>query len=317
LDTSLKRKTATSLEYQKRIQKALAYIRKNLDKPMTLKDVAKAACFSEFHFHRIFSNIMQEPLGEYITRKKLERAAIRLVYSPGTKVSDLAFEYGYSSVSSFSKAFNQWFGCRPTEISIIKDRLDSGFGKLQSKYEKSIESDQLIADICGQDQEAMFEKMDSQVEIKTISSFKVYYITNPRGYELDSLNQVWLKMVEILEDAKIDINDCERFAISHDHPGLTPQSHCRYDACVRLPDDDKYLLSLATTIVPSGRYVVYRVEGSKKSILSRYLEFCTVWLPQSGYELDNFPVLEHYPLSSCDSNVTVEFWNKVKRLSCL
>lgn len=105
-----KQKHNSRSEYQKRIQKALTYIRENLDKPLSLEGVAKAACFSKYHFHRVFSAIMSEPLGEYVTRKKLERAAIRLAYSPVAKVSDMAFAYGYASVSSFSKALNQWFG---------------------------------------------------------------------------------------------------------------------------------------------------------------------------------------------------------------
>ncbi len=88
---------ASSLEYQKRVQKALTYIRENLDKPLTVRQVAKAACFSEYHFHRIFSAIMQEPLGEYITRKRLEKAAIRLAYTPQSKISAIAFDCGYTT----------------------------------------------------------------------------------------------------------------------------------------------------------------------------------------------------------------------------
>jgi len=125
-------KQTSAQEYQKRVNKALAYIQDNLDKPLSLSEVARAACFSEFHFHRIFSALMRETLGEYVTRKNLERAAIKLAYTPALKVSTIAEEYGYASVSGFSKAFNEWFGCRPTELKSIRHRLDSGGGKLQT-----------------------------------------------------------------------------------------------------------------------------------------------------------------------------------------
>ncbi len=154
----------SGFEYQKRIDRALSFIRENLDRPISLSEVANAACFSEFHFHRIFSSFMHETVGEYITRKKLEHAAMRLVYSPSTSVSIIADEYGYASVSSFSKSFNQWFGCRPTDIQQIKQRLDSGGGKLQTKYEKSIEANELFV-LAGE--EDRFSLLDEHVNIKS------------------------------------------------------------------------------------------------------------------------------------------------------
>ncbi len=306
-----------SLEYQRRIQKALTYIRANLDKPLSVKEVAKIACFSEYHFHRIFTAIMQETLGEYITRKKLESAAIKLIYSADSKVSNVAFEFGYSSVASFSKAFKQWFGCRPTEISRIEQNLNSAEGKLQTKYEKLINSDQLYIEPSQENWAQRIEALDERVQIKSISQFELHYLTNPGGYEFSSIGRTWTELLERLEDAEIDIDDCMRFSISHDHPVLTPPSQCRYDACVALPQGQDIDLSLAKVEIPAGRYAILPVEGQKNSILDQYLEFYTVWMPQSGYEPDNFPTLEHY-MPGCDENwVSVELWAKITRLSLL
>ncbi len=305
----------SSLEYQKRIQKALTYIRENLDKPLTVKEVAQIACFSEYHFHRIFSAIMQETIGEYITRKKLERAAIKLVYSADSKVSNVAFEFGYASVSSFSKAFKQWFGCRPTEISQIKQRLDSSYGKLQTKYNKPINSDQLFMGASQKDWLQRVEEINNRVQIKSISQFELFYLTNPGGYEPSSIGHIWKELAEKLEDAKIDIEDCEKFSISHDHPALTPSVHCRYDACIALLQNLDIELPLAKVIVPSGRYAIFPVEGPEDSILDQYLEFYTLWMPQSGYEPDNYPVLEHYLKTCKEGHLALELWAKITRLS--
>lgn len=304
----------SKLEYQKRINDALTYVRENLDKTISLEEVARAACFSPFHFHRIFAALMQETLGEYITRKKLERAAIKLAYSADVNVTNVAFDYGYSSVSSFSKAFNQWFGCRPTEISRIKQRLESGKGKLQTKYHKFIDSEQLFVGPSDGEWAATFHEIDRRVRIDSISAFELFYLTSPGGYDFPSIKHTWEKLIEILEDHHIDQNDCDRFAISHDHPGLTPSTMCRYDACVTLPGDLPSNLHLAKTAVPRGRYAVFPVEGPEDTILEKYLEFYTVWMPQSGYEPDDFPVLEHY-LDACRAgHIVVELWAKIKRL---
>lgn len=303
----------SSLEYQKRINRALTYIRENLDRPLSLSEVANVACFSEFHFHRLFSSLMHETLGEYITRKKLEHAAIKLAYTPAPNVTSIAEDYGYASVSSFSKAFNQWFGCRPTDIQQIKQRLDFGGGKLQSKYEKTLEANQLFVMSNGRDDR--FSELNERVNTKTLPARTVAYLTSPSGYDVESIRNTWMQLLQRVEDAGVDWNTCERFSLSHDHPGLTPTERCRYDACVNLPKCSNTKLGLPTTVIPAGRYATFRVEGPEASILDQYLEFYTVWMPRSGYEPDNFPVVEHYE-APCDiGHIKVELWAKIKRLT--
>jgi len=313
--TTLQQKSV--LEYQKRIQKVLAYIMENLDRPLSLKEVARAASFSEYHFHRIFSAFMKESPAAYITRKKLEKAAVKLAYSPNATVSQVAFEFGYASVSGFSKAFNQCFGYRPSEIT--RARLNPGFqeGKVPCAHGSSVETERLFVGPSGEDWSGRFRELDTQVAIRTVSGFELHCLTSPGGYELAAIRNTWIELVERLEDAGINVGACERFAISHDHPGLTPPEKCRYDACVAFADNDAKALSLATFAVPPGRYAVFTVEGPEASILGQYLEFYTVWMPQSGYEPDHFPVLEHYLPPFREGLIRVELWAKINRLALL
>ena len=302
------RQTSTQ-EYQRRINKALAYIQENLDRPILLGEVARTACFSEFHFHRIFSALMREPLGEYITRKKLEWAAIKLAYTPALKVSSIAGEFGYASVSSFSKAFNEWFGCRPTEFRKMQQRLDSGGGKLQTRYKKSLEFSQLFA--AADDSADRFDDLDKRITIGQRPQMEVSYLTSPQGYNFQAIWETWAKLRRRVEAAGQDWGACGHFSLSHDHPGLTPPERCRYDACVCLPENAAVNLGLPKAVIPAGVFVTFPVEGPDHSILSQYLEFYTVWMPQSGYEPDNFPVIEHYPLATDPGYVVAELWVKI------
>ena len=256
---------------------------------------------------------MRETLGEYITRKKLERAAFKLAYTPALKVSAVAEEYGYASVSSFSKAFNEWFGCRPTELNKIKHRLDSGGGKLQTKYEKSIESDQLF--VAADDSAQRFDELDNRIVINNLPQRVVSYLTSPHGYYFESIWRTWSELKRRIEDAGLDWTACEQFAVSHDHPGLTPPERCRYDACVSLPIGASGNIDLLKTVIPAGRYAIFPVEGPDHSILGQYLEFYIVWMPQSGYEPDNFPVVERYLPSDEPGYVYAELWAKITPLT--
>jgi AraC family transcriptional regulator len=87
-----------SESYRPQIERALRFIADHLDRPLTVAEVAKVAYLSEFHFHRIFSAVMGEPVGRYITRKRLEIAALRLAYEPDSSVTQIGQECGYSAL---------------------------------------------------------------------------------------------------------------------------------------------------------------------------------------------------------------------------
>ena len=71
-----------TLTYQQRIGLVLRHIEQNLDARPDLDELARIACFSPYHFHRIFSAMVGESVAAYMRRLLLERAAMQLVHSP-------------------------------------------------------------------------------------------------------------------------------------------------------------------------------------------------------------------------------------------
>ena len=57
-----------STEYIFRINKTFDYIESNIEKPMTLEELATVANFSKFHFSRIFQSIAGETPFQFILR---------------------------------------------------------------------------------------------------------------------------------------------------------------------------------------------------------------------------------------------------------
>ncbi len=70
----------TSRDYRERLNRVVFHIESRLGEPLRLEDLAKIACFSPFHFHRIFTAFTGEALGDYIRRLRLERSAQHLVH---------------------------------------------------------------------------------------------------------------------------------------------------------------------------------------------------------------------------------------------
>src|ERR1700723_148592 len=101
---------STRREYAARMNRVIDHIQKHLNDQLELEHLAAIACFSPFHFHRLFRVWMGETLQAFVHRLRLERAAQLLVFDEFRSISDIASECGFSSSSTFARAFRHSFG---------------------------------------------------------------------------------------------------------------------------------------------------------------------------------------------------------------
>ncbi|MFZ5354031.1 MAG: AraC family transcriptional regulator [Bacillota bacterium] len=111
--SSIKADSKYYKEYQKRINLVLDYIDNNFDKKLSVEILADVACFSPYHFHRIFHSIVGENVSVYLKKIRLSKAAYKLLYSTELTVTDIAFQCGFSSLSDFSRSFKGYYGTSP------------------------------------------------------------------------------------------------------------------------------------------------------------------------------------------------------------
>jgi len=95
-----------------RVDKVVAVLRENLSSPPSLEELGRAAGCSPFHLSRTFSAATGMTIPQYTRQLRLERAA-ELLKSGKFNVTEAALEVGYSSLSHFSQAFHEAFGCCP------------------------------------------------------------------------------------------------------------------------------------------------------------------------------------------------------------
>src|SRR5258708_11184711 len=97
------------------MNRGVEHIQAHLADPGDLERLAGGACFSPFHFHRLFRAWMGETLQTFVHRLRLERAAQLLVFNRSRSISDIAMECGFSSSSAFARAFKGAFGASASE----------------------------------------------------------------------------------------------------------------------------------------------------------------------------------------------------------
>ena len=96
-------------EYTARINRVIDHIDRNLQHELTLAELAGVANFSRFHFHRIFSAMVGEPLNQFIQRIRIEKAASQLGEHPDKPITSIALDCGFSSSAAFARAFKHRF----------------------------------------------------------------------------------------------------------------------------------------------------------------------------------------------------------------
>lgn len=104
----------------RRLRRVIDYMTAHLDEDIGLDDLANAACFSAFHFSRVFANTVGVPPYRYLSRLRLERAKTLLTLG-ATPISQIALLSCFSSQSSFTRAFRRATGFTPQGYRFEKD----------------------------------------------------------------------------------------------------------------------------------------------------------------------------------------------------
>lgn len=95
-----------------RVARAKELLLKNLAEPPSLEELGRQVGCSHFYLSRTFTRETGLTLSQWVRRARLERAA-ELLRSRRCNVTEAALEVGYSSLSHFSEAFHEMFGCCP------------------------------------------------------------------------------------------------------------------------------------------------------------------------------------------------------------
>ncbi len=97
---------------QDRVEQVIFLLKQNLAEPPPLEELGKKIGCSHFYLSRIFSAQTGQTITQHLRQLRMERAA-ELLRAGEFNVTEVALEVGYSSLSHFSAAFHEMFGCCP------------------------------------------------------------------------------------------------------------------------------------------------------------------------------------------------------------
>lgn len=275
------------LTYQQRIGLVLRHIEQHLDARPDLEELARIACFSPYHFHRIFSSMVGESVAAYVRRLLLERAAMQLGHSTES-VTQIALGAGYDSVDAFTRAFRAHMGMLPSEYRRRQGHLEAARKRHMARPLFYHEMPHLPP---------------MEVRIKKFAPRLVAAVRHTGPY--DESGPAWERLCGALGPCGLLSEASVAYGVSYDNPDITAPEKCRMDACVSLPPE---VLEKSAELCPlrqyeeiflrhiggEQEYAALRVKGSYSLLHPAYRSLFGMWFPQSEREPYNDPGFEIY-----------------------
>lgn len=248
-------------EYVKRVLKVLIYIEANIDEELTMEGLAKLACYSPFHFHRVFQAIVGETIHQYVKRLRIQRAAGKLRHT-NQPITEIALDTCYDTPSAFTKAFKQFMGASPKRYRALYAAVNTMTKKIN---------------------ELPMIKPD-KVE-KNLPDLNLLFVRRSGTY-IQSPEDAWQVMRSFIIENNLDRSKIRYFGIAHDKPDVTSEDKLRYDAAILAPQGIKEKGEIGRQVLKGGRYAIFTYHGSYDGLEEVFNNIFLKWLPDSRESFD-------------------------------
>jgi AraC family transcriptional regulator len=273
-------RSPTPEDYVERVNRAIDHVTRHLAEPLRLGDVAKVACFSPHHFHRVFRSVMKETLHDFVHRLRLERAIFLMARAKQLRLTDVALQCGFGSSSDFSRSFKTMYGVPPRSFDVAA-HTRAGRARLMEGFENGHRLARLPP---GQNPDRF------RVRLRELPARRVAYLRVTRPYE-------WDRVVAACERMKTwararGLSKGQWLGYQWDTPDVVPLERCRYDVGLVVPEGAVVGGGVSVVRFPPMTVAEVAMVGSF-DLETRAVDWLYgTWLPRSGYAPAHQPMFE-------------------------
>ncbi len=278
---------STALEYRKRACQAMDFISRNLDRDLSLEEIAEAGSFSMFHFHRIFKAVVGETVAGFTRRLRLELAANQLLSHPPDSITKIAMDGGFSSSQNFAKAFRLHFGMTPSAYQKSKKGNKVSKGGNALSLQAGYDSDTAIRNLSN-----IERRTTVNAEVRELPEYNVAYVRKMGPYGKETCERAFGELMQ-WAGPRGHLGSGVLLGVYWDNPEVTPPEKCRIDACISVPSDTVPEGQVGIQTISGGPYGVCHFEIQGDSFQQAW-EDAFAWLVDSGHQCDNRPCYERY-----------------------
>ncbi|MCE9577873.1 MAG: helix-turn-helix domain-containing protein [Deltaproteobacteria bacterium] len=264
------------------MNRAIDHVTRHLAEPLPLEEVARVACFSPYHFHRIFRALVGETLHAFVKRVRLERALFLISHGEGTSLTDVALRCGFASSSDFSRAFRAHYGMPPSVFDV------DGFRRARR--------DEMVETLAPDDRHRLARLHAGAnpdgfaVELRRVPPRRVAYTRVMAPYQAGRVTAAAATMVAWARAR--GLAGGQWLGYQWDDPEIVALEQCRYDIGVEISNEARVDGDVNTVVLPAMTLAEIAIAGPIELELRAFDWLYTTWLPQSGYAPDHQPLFE-------------------------
>lgn len=274
-----------NLDYVGRVNRAVAYIQRNLGESLQLEDVAKVAAFSSFHFHRIFKAMIGETLNAFVKRTRLERALYLLAHRDGATLTEIALACGFASSSEFSRSFKKHYGVSPREFDLEAFRLAQRRA-MEEALTPPTDKNLLARLPKGENPDGFVAKIVKR------PARRVAYIMVLRPFESGRVQAAAERLVAWAKARGLEGG--QWLGYMWEEPETVALEQCHYFIGVEVPSGIQREGEIGITEFPAMKLASVDLAGSIELELRAIDWLYGTWLPSSGYVPDHQPAFEAF-----------------------
>lgn len=277
-----------------RFNEIITYIEQNLSNKIDYEEMGKIVGYSPYHLQRLFLMLSNTPISEYIRCRRLSCSAHDLL-DDSNSVTDIAYKYGYSSPTSFNRAFKAFHGITPKDIR-KNEQFIKAYPPLifQLSIKGAVSMDYKIVKTDS------FRIMGKKLET-TMENGKSYQEIPMFWQELQRSNAI-PELLSYMNQQPFGL-----LGISDYNPNLDESDFAYY---IGISTNSELKNDYAQLVIPETTWATFKIQGGTPEELQEFQrKIIFDWLPTSGYEFTIGPDLEVYGQDN-----TVEMWIPVSRL---
>lgn len=279
--------------YEAAVLRAVEHVVTSLDEALDLQALARGAALSTFHFHRVFRGLVSETPLELHRRLRLERAAEQLS-SAARPVTEIAFDAGYETHETFTRAFRSHYGVAP---SAFRERGSGataachGGPPIELATRSGLHIRHGRVDLGALTLSTGGTIMD--VAIETLPARRIATVRHIGPYP--EIAEAFHRLGAIAGASGLYAHvDPSMLALYHDDPETTAAAALRSDAALIVRDDVALPTGLDEATLPAGRYAKVTHRGAYAGLGDTWARLMGEWLPRSGFRVGAGPTYEVY-----------------------
>lgn len=249
----------------KQLNEMILYIEENLENPIDYNHLSRFLGVNTYTMQRIFSLLTNISLAEYIRKRRLSCAGEDLS-NPDNKVMEIAIKYQYENATSFSRAFEQFHGIKPSKVT---KNTNLKIFPILTFEEKDFSNEEISYEIISLDEKELYGlKMPTNND--EISQIAPQFFRETESKYYDKYGPVVYGMTTYDDKERLY---CNAYWVLYDKP----------------------IDIFNKVTIPKSKWLVFKIPSQESTDIQKITkDFYESFLPSCKYNFSDLPELEYY-----------------------